>query len=443
MLNGKVSSTQIKFHCSAYIAASRRSDRSLEARVESARRASEIHKKRTGRSLRVTEQDVVNEEMYEEEDDDLPMQYRRLTAHLQTGSADFNRRLSAYLTHHVAMRSALDQAITSSYAQKYPNAPQFAHNHQASYPSPFFAHNLPPQHQQHQQHQQQQQHHQQQTPQPFVQPPYNILTGTPSFRSVQQMRSASVAVPQGASTLDQSIPTASPVQSNPLAEQRESSMPTQPVSPTGSAQTQQAPQFVQPRTPPQQSPQVDKQTSPPHAPKTDQITQTSPSQMYAPPLYQQPPTTYGMLGGYPSFGPLTTALPTESQLMLGSVLDPNDPMTAMFMAGSEHLIQPFHNPMSPTHMKAPQLHPSYDGMSATLAPSALDMPTPGLSNLPPTGSTSLSTPFSSGLEGGLLEFKGPAFTRSNSSQGSGTGTPGLDAGWDAFINENSWGENVT
>ena len=62
-------------HVRAYIAASRRSDRSLEARVESARRASEIHKRRTGRSLRVTEQDVMNEEMYEEEEDSLPMQY--------------------------------------------------------------------------------------------------------------------------------------------------------------------------------------------------------------------------------------------------------------------------------------------------------------------------------------------------------------------------------
>ena len=101
----------------AYIAASRRSDRSLEARVESARRASEIHKRRTGRSLRVTEQDVVNEEMYEEEDDDLPAQYRRLTAHLNTNSSDFNRRLATYLTSHVAMRQALDQALSSSYAQ--------------------------------------------------------------------------------------------------------------------------------------------------------------------------------------------------------------------------------------------------------------------------------------------------------------------------------------
>ncbi|KAK4953460.1 hypothetical protein LTR66_013659, partial [Elasticomyces elasticus] len=100
----------------AYIAASRRSDRSLEARVESARRASEIHKRRTGRALRVTEQDVINEEMYEEEDDDLPAQYRRLTAHLQTGSGDFNRRLQAYLNTQVAMRNAVDQMV---YNQQY------------------------------------------------------------------------------------------------------------------------------------------------------------------------------------------------------------------------------------------------------------------------------------------------------------------------------------
>jgi hypothetical protein len=53
--------------------------------------------------------------MYEEEDDDLPHHYRCLTAHLQTHSTDFNQRLSAYLTNHVAMRSALDQALRDSY----------------------------------------------------------------------------------------------------------------------------------------------------------------------------------------------------------------------------------------------------------------------------------------------------------------------------------------
>ena len=86
----------------------------MEARVESARRASEIHKKRTGRSLRVTESDVMNEEMYEEEDDDLPAQYRRLTAHLQTQNAQFDRRWQAYLINQVAMRTALGQSMQNN-----------------------------------------------------------------------------------------------------------------------------------------------------------------------------------------------------------------------------------------------------------------------------------------------------------------------------------------
>src|ERR1700742_3640924 len=120
----------------AYIAASRRSDRSLEARVESARRASEIHKRRTGRSLRVTEQDVINKEMYEEEDDDLPLQYRRLTAHLQTGSADFNKRLAAYLTNQVAMRSAMEQMAQIPYGQ-FSGAPY--HGGSSMFPSPMIS----------------------------------------------------------------------------------------------------------------------------------------------------------------------------------------------------------------------------------------------------------------------------------------------------------------
>jgi hypothetical protein len=314
---------------------------------------------------------VVNEEMYEEEDDDLPMQYRRLTAHLQTGSADFNRRLSAYLTNHVAMRSALDQAITNSYAQQYPNAPQFAHNHHNIYPSPFMARNVPPQQQPPQQH----------APPRFVQPPYNILTGTPSFRSVQQMRSASLTGPHENSTSDQNKSTMSPVQGAHQVHQNPTSLPTKSVSPTGSTQSPHTPQLMQAPPPLQQSPQPysGKQIPPPSVAKLDP---TTPAQMYAAPVPHQPQQSYGMLSGYRDFGPLTASLPTESQLMLGSVLDPNDPMTSMFMAGSENLIQPFYNPMSPTQMKSHYFHPSYDGMSATLAPSALDMSPQNLGTLP-------------------------------------------------------------
>ena len=38
----------------------------MEARIKSARKASEIHKKRTGKALRITPEDVRNEKMYQE-----------------------------------------------------------------------------------------------------------------------------------------------------------------------------------------------------------------------------------------------------------------------------------------------------------------------------------------------------------------------------------------
>jgi hypothetical protein len=87
--------------------------------MESARRASAIHEKRTGRALRITEADVINEEMYEEIND-LPTEYRRLNAHLQTQSADFDRRLLAYLSCQMATR----QAVSNCWQNE---PPQFDH----------------------------------------------------------------------------------------------------------------------------------------------------------------------------------------------------------------------------------------------------------------------------------------------------------------------------
>jgi hypothetical protein len=98
-------------HHRAYIAASRRSDRSIEARLESAKRASEVHKKRTGRALRVTQEDVENEEMYEEEDGDLQMNFRNLAAQWYANSPEFNRKLHAYL----ASQSAMQQNLPNSF----------------------------------------------------------------------------------------------------------------------------------------------------------------------------------------------------------------------------------------------------------------------------------------------------------------------------------------
>ncbi|KAG6019095.1 hypothetical protein E4U41_003408 [Claviceps citrina] len=91
----------------AYIAASRRADRSIEARVQSARMASEIHKKRTGKGFKITDDIVLKEEMYEEEDDDLPRSYRLLSASMETSSPEMNLRLDAYLSNKMAMSQML------------------------------------------------------------------------------------------------------------------------------------------------------------------------------------------------------------------------------------------------------------------------------------------------------------------------------------------------
>ncbi|KAI1210204.1 uncharacterized protein F4807DRAFT_460036 [Annulohypoxylon truncatum] len=107
----------------AYIAASRRADRSLEARVQSARQASEIHRRRTGRGLKVSEEIVLKEEMYEEEEDDLPRHYKFLTAHLQTNSPDMNHRVNAYITTQTAMATmARYQEINRLFSESFPTA---------------------------------------------------------------------------------------------------------------------------------------------------------------------------------------------------------------------------------------------------------------------------------------------------------------------------------
>lgn len=396
---------------SAYIAASRRSDRSLEARVESARRASEIHKRRTGRSLRVTEQDVVNEEMYEEEDDDLPMQYRRLTAHLQTGSADFNRRLSAYLTNHVAMRTALDQAITNSYAQQYPNAPQFAHN-QSVYPSPFMNQSMSPQ----------------QSPQSYGQPyPTPASSG---YRPGHRARPASASASNSTPAYSPSVSAASPGQPAPQMDPRRTASASKSASrsPTGSSST---PQLTQSRP------------SLPHSSSGYIKQEDQPRQMRAPPQPSSQQNPFRNMHLYPNNSPFTTALPAETQMLLGSALDPNDPMTSMLMAGSENLPMPFNYLNSSLLQKPHSFHQSFDGMSATLAPSALDMSPRQHDYTHPPSSMSMSNS-QLGYSDSLPDFSKSQMFTPGSATGSGTDTPGgIDGGWDSFINDNSWTENVT
>lgn len=349
------------------------------------------------------------------------MQYRRLTAHLQTGSADFNRRLSAYLTNHVAMRSALDQAITNSYAQQYPNAPQFAHNQQM-YPSPFMHQAMPQQH----------------SPQSYVQSPYT-MPPTPTYpqpqHAPQHARSQSTTAGPEMPRYAHSVPTSSPVQViSPVVERRRTSAPTKSVSPPGS--TQRTPQPVQARPATQQS-QSAYNTSQERKP---------PSSMQAPPHPQtrpqsaHQPTTPTSYSGY---GPLTTSLPAESQQLLGSALDPHDPFTAALMAGADGMAQPFYHPTPNKHRN---FYPSHDGMSATLAPSALDMTPPhGLPmSMAASGSWS-APPYQTSFDPSAFDFsKGQMYGSGTSSSGSGAATPGFDGNLEAFINDSvNWAEATT
>lgn len=368
----------------AYIAASRRSDRSLEARVESARRASEIHKRRTGRSLKVTEQDVINEEMYEEEDDDLPAQYRRLTAHLQTGSADFNRRLSAYLTNHVAMRSAVEQAIANSYAQEY-SMPQYGNN--TMFPSPMLAHQG-----------QQQMMQQPQSPTTYRQAPYP----TPRPQQQQQVRPVPLSHHRAASI---ATPNAGNIQRSPIvppSNDRRMSMPTVRTSSNSPVETR-SPLATTPKQRP---------SFPPGSFSQNNIQQ---QKQFSMPQYN--------MGSYnnTNYGPLSTALPAESQMLLGSTLDLNDPLTNMMMAGSDNLTGNFYNFDAQLPSTIPigkqGTYPGFDSLNSTLAPSALDLSQPA----PDFYNSFFDDAIKSGSNG-----QTPA------------GTPGLGSDWGGLVDYDAW-----
>ncbi|KAG9542001.1 hypothetical protein KCU79_g18282, partial [Aureobasidium melanogenum] len=396
----------------AYIAASRRSDRSLEARVESARRASEIHKRRTGRSLRVTEQDVINEEMYEEEDDDLPMQYRRLTAHLQTSNADFDRRLAAYLTNHVAMRAALGQTMGDQYnPQQYPNAPQFA-NQLGQIPQSFPNPMLPPQ-------------MANRSPQSFRASPYPQQ----GFRQTMHGRSASIATPQELQQMNNFSSSAqSPNAAFIKPEDRRMSLPVQPqqnavASPpqlTSASRTSSSTSLTNLKH--EAAKQSNGQMSP-----TGQTTSPTYSSSYNNVSPAFDPSMMSMM-------PFSTSLPHESQQLLGPAFDQNDAFSQMLMGSyGPQQSQPFYtyNP-NPTKFKGGS--PCFDGINQTLAPGMLDNNMDKFST-PMSGADSILTPSTTfGFDSNFDPLKG--FSHNNVS---GMTTPG-ENDWSNLLDSNAWEE---
>jgi len=136
-----------------------------------------------------------------------------------------------------------------------------------------------------------------------------------------------------------------------------------------------------------------------------------------------------------NLNPLTMSLPPETQQFVGSALEPNDPNTAILMAGSENIPQPFrgtyhYNPnVSPKSSRAWNTT-SMTGMDPTLAPShPLKVDTPTDSALPGEPLSALSeghispslmlNPTGFGFENFYSDpYQGSEFTHFNSNQGS-------------------------
>ncbi|KAF2968197.1 hypothetical protein GQX73_g5391 [Xylaria multiplex] len=104
--------------------------------------ASDIHKKRTGRGLKVSEEIVLKEEMYEEMEDDMPRSYQALAAHLQTDSPELNHRVSAYIASQTAMATMVKyNEIGRMFSEAFPRAASYSQQTPEShYMSPLMNH---------------------------------------------------------------------------------------------------------------------------------------------------------------------------------------------------------------------------------------------------------------------------------------------------------------
>jgi hypothetical protein len=339
--------------------------------------------------------------MYEEEDDDLPASYRRLTAHLQTGNSAFNSRLAAYLSGQVGVRNAIDQFINNSYAQQYPNAQQFPQNQQIYQNQAM----NPAMTQQFQNQMQMMQQQQSNTPSGmYRQSPYQI----PNMQQRNSMHARAVSI---ANPEMPSIKMESPSVMDD--KKRTMSLASAPVT-AGSPDQAQTPRSTSAATP--------KSMNPP----TPQLQQSSFSQQQHLSQPFQPSYTGNFTD--PLF---TTALPANSQMLLGSTLDPRDPMTNMFMAGSQYMppssFYNFEPTLPPTYnvgksamsaMTSGQMYPSFDGLNTTLAPSELEL---NSNDFQFAGQTSF---FDAAMD--------------KTSGGNGLETPGIDFG--SFIDQEQWND---
>jgi hypothetical protein len=341
----------------------------------------------------VTEQDVINEEMYEEEDDELPGHLRRIAQSLYSNNMWMDRRFeSAYLTN-IAMRQALiGQGFQNQMSPQYANAPFFAYQHQPqpTAPAQYQSQNVP-----------------QSSPTTtgsFRHQPYPM-----GYRPQAHQRSMSLSAPSEPGPYSSAFSPTTPG-ADPSEEAKGMPLPSPAIQspPQMENSTQMRPPASRAGSTTSEVPgahlQIDTNMNQP-------LQQPSPQRQsfncFLGPSYLDP------LGQSFIPSPLTAALPPEHQQILGPALSPTDPSTQYLMAGSNQIPQPFtysYNPNGPPKNRSNLSHGSMTGMDQTLADNALGIST--------TETTSTPTIFSSISSSEPLGKTDPHWTPSSYSHGS-------------------------
>lgn len=343
----------------------------------------------------------MNEEMYEEEDDDLPAQYRRLTAHLQTQNAQFDRRWQAYLVNQVAMRSALGPM----------GAPQNEEQMNPLLASDSFMNPAMVQAQlaglRNQGNSPQMFH---QSPTNYRSSPYPINNNNQDSRQNSHDRSASISVPQSAT--EDSKPNFDSSKDG-KTEDRRMSMPAQSRPDLKRSAPSGQPSPNQPR----------KQSS--HRFSSENYSnQEMPS-----------PFTYGSpfsQAANSSQTPFSLSLPMESQQILADApLDMSNPMMAAMMSEQ----QPSGSSSYNQHIKSENSNSShpYKGLDQTITPSQLAGNKAHAMDADWNQSFAPQMPNETSFTQNL--FGSPK----NHNYASQTGTPMDDGSWTAFIDGDMFG----
>ena len=355
--------------------------------MESAKRASEIHKKRTGRYYRITEETVINEQMYEEEDDTPRF---RLHNQMQFPNTLLQQRAQAMMSIQMENRKLLGQAVNSTlqHNPQFQNQSQFISPGMMQMPQGAFNFTMPSP----------QMNHSPQTPTNYQHSPYPTPT-EPKGPGFHQRSASTIEIPRHYGQSAQS----SPLETQNMANRRMSLPPQNNV--------QQSPQFKKPSYHVQTG--MSQQGSYPTTPTYQQQ-----------PQHQQDNSNYdGSVSGhspggydsYQSMGPLTTSLPRDTQQLLDSGLWPNMNNNGFSSSNQNQSNgypkqQPFYiyRPNSTSKMRNQQA--TSTGLNQTLLATASENSAGGMGNNPSTE-------------------KQPTFTNSGGLS-SNTSEHGFDLGFD-------------